>query len=294
MTLTIEVSGLQVRYGEAVALHDLSVRLPGGRIYGLLGRNGSGKTSLLSTLAGFRKPSAGAVVIDGQPVFENPQITRRVCLIQEGGGVGDDTDTVKDAVQVAQRLRPGWDAQYAATLIDLFELPLRKRIGELSRGQRSAFAATVGLASRAAVSMFDEAHLGMDASTRQAFQDELLRDFIARPRTIIISTHLVEEQSPLFERVLILREGRLLLHEDLDELRAQGVSLTGPAATVDDVVAGLTVLNQQQLGPTKSVMVYGALDDARRAAAEAAGLELGPVAVQDLFIHLTEPTGAAR
>lgn len=78
-----------------------------------------------------------------------------------------------------------------------------------------------------------------------------------------------------------MREGRLLLHEDLDELRAQGVSLTGPAATVDDVVAGLTVLSQQRLDSTRSVMAYGAFDDARRAAAEAASLELRPVAVQD-------------
>ncbi|GLY02981.1 MULTISPECIES: ABC transporter ATP-binding protein [Actinoplanes] len=293
MTLTITVNDLQVRYGETVGLQDLSAELPGGKIYGLLGRNGSGKTSLLAVLAGFRKPSAGTVTVDGLPVFENSRITRQVCLIRESGIVGDPTDSVRDTLDVARRLRPGWDAGYATTLIELFGLPPRKRVSELSLGQRSAFGVAVGLASRAPVTMFDEAHLGMDAPTRQAFQDELLRDFIARPRTIIISTHLVEEHSPLFERVLILREGRLLVHEDLDDLRAQGMSLTGPAATVDGVVAGLTILNQQQLGPTKSVTVSGAPDEVRRAA-EAAGLEIGPVAVQDLFIHLTQPTGATR
>jgi ABC-type cobalamin/Fe3+-siderophores transport system ATPase subunit len=72
MTLGIEVAGLRLRYRDVTALDDLSFTLPGGRIYGLLGRNGSGKTSLLSVLAGFRKASGGTVLIDGQPVFENP------------------------------------------------------------------------------------------------------------------------------------------------------------------------------------------------------------------------------
>ena len=293
MTLGIEVTNLQLRYGETVALHDLTFDLPGGKIYGLLGRNGSGKTSLLSALAGFHKPSAGTVRIAAQPVFENPRITRQVCLIRESGGVGDKGDTLRDALDVAQRLRPDWDAAYAAKLVELLELPLGKKIGDLSRGQRSAFGVAVGLAARAPVTMFDEAHLGMDAPSRQAFQDELLRDFMDRPRTVIVSTLLIEEQSQLFEQVMILHQGRLLLHEDVDELRSRGVTVTGPADAVDGFVSGLTVLGEQRLGRTKAVMVYGALDDARRRAARDAGLDVGPVALQDLFIHLTQPTGAA-
>lgn len=294
MTLAIEVTDLQVRYGETVALHGLDFQLAGGGIYGLVGRNGSGKTSLLSTLAGFRKPSAGTVRIAGQPVFENPQITRQVCLIRDTGEVGDKSDTVKDALDVVRRLRPNWDADYAAKLVDLFALPQGKKIKSLSRGQRSALGILVGLAARTPVTMLDEAHLGMDAPTRQSFQDELLRDFMAHPRTIIVSTHLIEEQSPLFERILILHEGRLLLHEDLDELRSRGVSVTGPTEAVEAFVAGRTVLGDQRLGRTRSATLYGALDDADRRAARQAGLDVGPVAVQDLFTHLTQPTGAHR
>ncbi|GAA0221538.1 ABC transporter ATP-binding protein [Cryptosporangium japonicum] len=288
--MTVVVRDLICRYGEVEALRGLTFSLPAGTIYGLLGRNGSGKTTLLSTLAGFRRPSAGTVQLDGEPVFENPRAARRLCLIQESGNVGDKSDTLRDILDLAGRLRPGWDAGYAATLAELFELPLRSKLGTLSRGQRSAFSVLVGLASRAAVTMFDEAHLGMDAPTRQAFADELLRDYLERPRTIIVSTHLIEEQSPLFERVLVLHEGRLLLDEDLDDLRARGVAVTGPAPLVDDFTTGLTVLGEQTLGPTKSAMIYGDVDDERRRAARAAGLDLGPVAVQDLFIHLTGGT----
>ncbi|MDI6105094.1 hypothetical protein QLQ12_41570 [Actinoplanes sp. NEAU-A12] len=87
--------------------------------------------------------------------------------------------------------------------------------------------------------------------------------------------------------MLILHEGRLLVREDLDDLRSRGVSVTGPASVVDDFVYGLTVLGERRLGPTKEVTLYGGLGDERRGLARAYGLELGPVAVQDLFIHLT-------
>ncbi|MEU4620496.1 ABC transporter ATP-binding protein [Actinoplanes sp. NPDC023801] len=283
----ITTSALQVRFDGTPALHPLDLELPAGRIYGLLGRNGAGKTTLLSALAGFRKPSAGTVLLDGEPVFENLRNTTRICLIRDDGMVGDGTDNLRDILAMAAMLRPTFDAGYAAELLDRFGLSRRQRLGALSRGQRSAFAIVVGLASRAPLTMFDEAHLGMDAANRQLFHDELLRDYLAHPRTFVLSTHLIEEQSPLFEQVLILHEGRLLLHCDIDDLRERGVSVTGPAQIVDDFVYGLTVLSQRTLGPTKQVTVFGGLDDERRALAGTYHLELGPVTVQDLFIHLT-------
>ncbi|GAA1655055.1 ATP-binding cassette domain-containing protein [Actinoplanes couchii] len=283
----IATNALQVRYGDTIAVHDLDLELAAGRIYGLLGRNGAGKTSLLSTLAGFRKPSAGTVTLDGRPVFETLESTSRICLIGDDGAVGDGTDRLRDILDMAATLRPGFDTGYAAHLMDRFALDRKKTLGALSRGQRSAFGVVAGLASRAALTMFDEAHLGMDAPTRQLFADELLADYGAHPRTFLLSTHLIEEQSPLFEQVLILHEGRLLWRGDVDDLRSRGIAVTGPASVVDDFVYGLTVLAERALGPTKQVTLYGDLDDEHRKLAARYGLELGPVALQDLFIHLT-------
>jgi ABC-2 type transport system ATP-binding protein len=294
MTLAIEAAGLRLRYGDVTALDDLGFTLPGGRIYGLLGRNGSGKTSLLSVLAGFRKASGGTVLVDGQPVFENPRTTRRVCLIRETGDTGDRDDRVGEALYTASRLRAGWDGDYADALVERFQVPRGKKLGELSLGQRSVLGMIFGLAARAPVTLFDESHLGMDAPSRAAFHDELLADFMARPRTVVISTHLIDELSPLFEEVLILDGGRLVLQEETEALRARGADVTGPAEAVDRFVAGRTVLRERQLGRTKSAMVYGGLDDGVRRQARDAGLDLGPVALQDLFVHLTEPAGGPR
>lgn len=291
--MNIELDRLRVTYGETVAVDDLTLSLAGDRIYGLLGRNGSGKTSVLSAVAALRKPSGGAVRVDGRPVFENPSVTSEVCLVPESGGMSDPTDTIRDAIAVAEYLRPRWDGKYADRLLELFEIDKRKKLRELSRGKRSAYGIVVGLAARAPVTLFDESHLGMDVPSRNQFHDELLADFMANPRTIVISTHLIEEVSALFEEVVIIDRGRLVVRDETDALRARGVALTGNAEDVDrfmaDVGGGLTVLDRKQLGRTRSIMVYGALPEADRRRARDAGLELGPIALQELFVHLTDP-----
>jgi ABC-2 type transport system ATP-binding protein len=289
MTLSIEVDKLRVRYENVVALDDVSFDLAGGKIYGLLGRNGAGKSTLLSVLAGFRKASGGAVRIDGRPVFENRTVTRRVCLVRDTGELLG-TDTGKTALEFAEHLRPGWDGDYAARLVERFEVPLGKNVSALSRGKRSALGVVIGLASRAPVTMFDESHLGMDAPARYAFYEELLADYTERPRTIVFSTHLIEEVAPLFEETLIIDRGRVLLHEETELLRTRGATVTGPEAAVDRFVAGSTVLGEKRLGRTKSVTIYGEIDEAQRRKAQEADLDLEPVALQDLFVHLTEPT----
>ncbi|GAA0404650.1 ABC transporter [Acrocarpospora corrugata] len=284
--MRVEVRDLVLRYGEKTALDGISLSLPENKIYGLLGRNGSGKTSLLSVLAGFRRESAGEVLVDGDPVFENAAVTSRISLIRD---VGETTDlgTVDDALFFAEWLREDWDAEFARELLERFKLTRKMTVKTMSTGQRSALGVIIGLAGRAPLTMFDESYLGMDAPARAEFYDVLLADYMANPRTIIMSSHLIEEVSPLFEQVVIIDLGRLVVHEEAQTLLARGISVTGAAAPVDAFTEGLTVLGSRQLGATKSVMVYGDLDEARRREAAAAGLELGPIAMQDLFLHLT-------
>ncbi|MCP2169480.1 ABC transporter ATP-binding protein [Goodfellowiella coeruleoviolacea] len=293
MSLSVHLRDLSLRYGETTALDGLSLELAGGKVYGLLGRNGSGKTSLLSVLAARRRASAGTVLVDGEDPFENTRIMRRTCFIRDEVDAYEQT-SVRQALRFAARLRPHWDEDYAHHLVDTFKLPVKKKVSALSRGMKSALGITLGLACRAPLTIFDESYLGMDAPSRYAFYDELLSDYAENPRTIILSTHLIEEVNSLFEEIVILDNGRLVLHEEVDTLRARGVSVTGPAEVVDRFTAGLTVLGEQRLGNTKAVTVYERFDDARRRAARAAGLELGAVPVQDLFVHLTRQPEAQR
>lgn len=286
MNLDIQFDRLSVIYGDLEAVRNVSFHLPAGKVYGLLGRNGAGKTSLLSVLASFREPSSGSVTIGGEQPFENAKIMREVSFIYDVD-YKDETDKVKAAIESVARYRPHFDTAYALELARKFNLPLDKQLKQLSKGMQSAFNVCIGLASRSPVTILDEVYLGMDAPSREIFYRELLEDQERHLRTFILSTHLVSEMDYLFEEVIIIHKGQFVLQDDYESLTSRGVSVTGPAAKVDEFIQGMKVLNVQQLGSTKAVMVYGELSEEAQLAAHRAGLEIGPISLQDLFIHLT-------
>lgn len=290
----IELRGLTVRYGDTVAVDGVDLDLPTGKIYALLGRNGSGKTSLLSAIASYRRPAAGTVRVDGAEAFENPAVMRRTAFVRDSLDAST-SDRIDRVLALASWLRPGWDGDHAARLLDVFGLDPRKSVASLSRGQRSALGIVLGLAARAPLTILDEAHLGMDAVARSLFHRELLDDYLAHPRTFILSTHLIEEIADLVERVVIMDRGRVLLHDEADALRGRGVTVTGPATEVAMFTAGRVVLGEQGAGGLLSATLDGRPDPSEIARAEAAGLTFGPVGLQELFVHLTsQPLEAAR
>lgn len=286
MTLDVEVNDVSLKYRRVEALKHVSFQLEGGKIYGLLGRNGAGKTSLLSLLASFREPTEGSIRIDGENPFENTRVMQNVSFIYQMD-YSDETEKVNSMLKFVERYRPHFDRDYALHLAKRFNLPLDKAVNKLSKGMQSAFNATIGLASRAPLTIFDEAYLGMDAPTRDIFYQELLEDQGRFPRTVIVSTHLVSEMDYLFDEILIIHRGSLLLHEAYETLVSRGASITGPADEVDHFVGSLKKLNEQRLGNTKSVTVYGELSEEQKKDAQQKGLEVGPVSLQDLFIYLT-------
>jgi ABC-2 type transport system ATP-binding protein len=290
--LAVEARDVHLRYGRTEALRGLSFQLEAGTICGLLGRNGSGKTSLMSLLASLRRPNAGEVLVAGSNPFENASLTTQIGLIGESSAKST-IYKVKDAVAVVAVMRPSWDPAFAKRLLDRFEISQKTKISSLSRGKRAALGAVFGLAARTPLTMFDEPHLGMDVPSRYAFYEELLADYLEHPRTIILSTHHFEEVASLFSEIVVLDEGQLVVHDDVETLRARGSEVTGAAETVDRFTAELTVLNSRQLGGTKAAVVYGELADDRRRAARDAGLEIGPIPLQDLFVHLTAARRAA-
>lgn len=287
MTLNVSVNNLGLTYGSYHALKDVSFMLNEPKIYGLLGRNGAGKTTLLSILASFHEQTSGTVTIGGEAPFENAEVMQDVSFIFNKD-YKDESDNVKETLEYVSRYRSQFDAKYADYLVQKFKLPLKKPIKEFSKGMQAALNVTIGLASRSPITIFDEAYLGMDAPTRDIFYRELLEDQSNHPRIIILSTHLVSEMDYLFDEVIILHKGSIVLQEDFESLITKGSSITGATEAVDEFVRSMKQLNTQQLGNTKSVMVYGDLNDHDRKAAQQKGLVVGPILLQDLFIHLTE------
>jgi ABC-2 type transport system ATP-binding protein len=153
----------------------------------------------------------------------------------------------------------------------------------------SAVGIVIGLASRAPLTIFDEPYLGLDAVARQLFYDRLVADYAEHPRTVLLSTHLIEEIGDLLEHVLVLDHGRLLLSEDADTARESAVTVSGPADLVASFARGRRVLHTETLGGLQRSMVRteGSQD---RSAARSLGLAVEPTSLQQYVVALSRRT----
>ncbi|MBT2484198.1 MULTISPECIES: ABC transporter ATP-binding protein [unclassified Microbacterium] len=291
MTAVIEVQNLTKRYKEKRALDNVSLTIEGGAIYGLLGRNGAGKTTLMSILTAQNFESSGSVKVFGENPYENAHVLGRICFVRESQKYPDDAYP-KHAFKAASMFFRNWDQVFAEELIEQFQLPMKQTIKKLSRGQLSAVGVIIGLASRADITFFDEPYLGLDAVARQIFYDRLVEDYAEHPRTIILSSHLIDEVSNLIEKVIVIDNGQILLDEDTDTVRDRAVTVVGDAAKVEAWAAGREVLHREALGRVASVTVLGRLTADERAEVTASGLDLAPVSLQQLVVRLTQKADA--
>ncbi|WP_439591228.1 ABC transporter ATP-binding protein [Microbacterium sp.] len=287
MTNVIEVKNLTKRYRDALAVDDVSFSIAKDTIYGLLGRNGAGKTTVMSILTAQNFATSGDVRIFGEHPYENARVLQRMCFVRESQRYPDDS-TPRHAFRAARLFFPNWNQELAERLIDELQLPMKKTIKKLSRGQLSAVGVIIGLAARAEITFFDEPYLGLDAVARQIFYDRLLEDYAEHPRTVILSSHLIDEVSNLIERVLVIDRGRIIMDEDTDAVRDRAANIVGDTAAVEAFVTGREVIHRESLGRVSSVTVLGALSAADHESLRAAGLDVAPVSLQQLIVRTTQ------
>jgi ABC-2 type transport system ATP-binding protein len=283
MTPTISVTALSRRYRDQAALDNVSLTVEPGTVTGLLGRNGAGKTTLMRIITGLEFPTTGEVKVFGSAPAENDAVLRRMVFVREEQAYPDFR--VGHAIRVASWFYPNWSAGLADQLLADFGLPPGRRIKRLSRGMRSAVGIVIGLAARAELTLFDEPYAGLDAVARQLFYDRLLADFAEHPRTIVLSTHLIDEVADLLEHVVMLDHGRVVLDVPADEVRGSAMTVSGPAIGVEEFVAGRPVWHRRAIASRASVVVPGTLDAAAQARARALHLSLEPLSLQQLLVH---------
>ena len=249
-------------YKSKDALDSVNLTLAKGKIYGLIGRNGAGKTTLLSILSAQNPPSEGSVVLETEEgrlsVWENEKALSHICFSRElnvGKNTALSATKVKDYLRTASVYLPYWDQELADELIRKFHLDVKQKIGKLSKGMVSMVTIIVALASKADFTFLDEPVSGLDVVAREQFYRILLEEFTETGRTFVVSTHIMEEAADLFEEVIILKEGKLLLKENTEELLESCLHISGKAEEVDRATEGLEKHYEERLGRSKSVMV---------------------------------------
>lgn len=255
----LQAAKLCKTYGKQPVLQDLDLTFEPGRIYGLIGRNGAGKTTLLGILSGQNFATGGQALYGGQPVWENSAVLGNLHFAREMSAASELAGlSVKNFLRAGRLFCPYWDQNYADELIKKFELP-NKMINRLSRGQMSMVSITAALASRAPVTLLDEPTAGLDVVARERFYRILLDEYQRTGRTFVISTHIIEEAASVFEKVVILDEGKVVADQNTEDLVAQFRYISGPAAELDAALAeqGITPLQTQVLGGHKMAAVRG-------------------------------------
>ena len=246
------------RYASHTALDDVSLAIPKGSVYGLLGPNGAGKTTLLSILTAQNPATKGEILWNGIPVWENKEALSHICFSRELNQVsGNNMNAlrIKDYLQAAEAFLPHWDKQMADSLVRQFQLDPKKRINKLSKGMLSMVTIIVALASKADFTILDEPVAGLDVIAREKFYHLLLEEYENTDRTFVVSTHIIEEAADIFEEVIIVKEGKILLKENTQDLLDRSYHVSGHVDQVDAACAGLAVHHAEQIGRSKGVTV---------------------------------------
>lgn len=274
------------QYKKKEVLHDINLSIEQGKIYGLVGRNGAGKTTLLSIMTAQNPATSGTVTCDGMPVWENQKALDHLCFSRELNTLsilGPNNIKVKEYLQMARTYYPNWDRDMEKRLVEQFELNVKKKIAKLSKGMLSMVTIIVALASKADITILDEPVAGLDVVAREDFYRLLLEEHEASGRTFVISTHIIEEAANVFEEVIFLKDGEILLKEDTQALLDRAVHVSGLAEEVDAACAGLDVHHVEQMGRSKGVTVL--LADGERIL-DGYDVTVQPVSLQNLFVAL--------
>ncbi len=217
----IEVRGLTRRFGKKSALHDVSLTIPRGSVFGLVGENGAGKTTLLKHLLGLLRAEIGSVRVFGRdPVADPVGVLGRIGCLSEDRDL-PDWMRIDELMRYNQAFYPTWDEDYADELRREFALDSRQRVSTLSRGQRARAGLLMALAHRPDLLVLDEPSSGLDPVVRQEILGAIVRTVADEGRTVLFSSHLLDEVERVADHVAMLHEGRLVACDSLDQIRRQ-------------------------------------------------------------------------
>ncbi|MFO1066330.1 MAG: ABC transporter ATP-binding protein [Pirellulales bacterium] len=215
----VRVDRLTRSFGDKRALDELTIEVPRGGVFGLIGGNGAGKTTLLRHLTGMLRAQSGAVRVFGMdPVTQPVQVLSRIGYLSEERDL-PNWMRVGELLKFTQAFYPDWDAKYAEELREAFDLDPKVRVRNLSRGQRARAGLLTALAHRPDLLILDEPSSGLDPVVRRDILGAIIRTIADEGRTVLFSSHLLDEVERVADRVAIIHEGRILLNADIDSLK---------------------------------------------------------------------------
>ena len=282
----IEVRNVTKRFDGFTALDDLSITVPTGAVYGLVGPNGAGKSTLIRHLAGIYRQDRGEVLIDGEPIFDNPAVKSRVAYIPDEIFYYTQA-TIRDMMRFYRDVYPRFDTACFEKLGEAFALDQKRPMRKLSKGQQKQAAFWLALAQRPEIVILDEPVDGLDPVMRRQVWSLLLADVAERGTTVLVSSHNLRELEDVCDHVGIMNRGKLLLERSLSELQDNIVKLQLAFAEDTALPDDLTILHQSRTGRLQQLILRGNADEisARLALLNPLFLDVLPLSLEEIFIY---------
>ncbi|MDD4083132.1 MAG: ABC transporter ATP-binding protein [Sphaerochaetaceae bacterium] len=280
MKVKLEFKHVTKTFGNLKALDDINLVLEDKKIYGILGRNGAGKTTLMRCLAGWIVPDEGEILLDGKKIYGSDELLSKIFFMSEAQTWPKDMNFIEVAKVCKDFYQDSFNYEIALSYASKFNLNTKKKLSKLSTGYISIYKICLTLAMDTNIVMYDEPVLGLDANHRQLFYSLLVESYTRKMKMILISTHLIEEVSSLFEEVIIIKESKVLVYLPSEELVGAGWSVSGKEEMVEKFISDKKVLSSNSLGGLMTSCYLGKKGNQE-------GLQFKALDLQHLFIELT-------
>ena len=285
--VVVEVNELSRTFAQKTALDRVSFRASAGQVYGLVGSNGAGKTTLIKHLLGLLRASTGSVRVFGlDPVRDPVGVLSRIGYLSEEREL-PEWMSIEELMCYTQAYHPSWDAAYARELLDTFALDPRKKIKELSKGMRAQTGLIAAVAHRPELLILDEPSSGLDVVVRRDILDAVVRAVADDGRTVIFSSHLLDEVERMSDHVTLMHQGRVALSGVLDDVRREYQrSRVRFVESYDQPPVIETALLMEGGGRTWSVVHSGSLEQFRHSVVARGGeiVESRDATLEEIFL----------
>lgn len=291
----IEIKNLSKAFEKNFALKKLNFQVGDSSVFALVGSNGSGKSTLLRTISGVYQPTAGDVLIDGKPIFENPQLKDQVYFVADVPFFYNGT-TLDNASNLLSKIYSGWSEETYLRLCSIFPIDRRGKLINMSKGMQRQASLILALSAKPKYLLLDEIFDGLDPVIRRLVKQLIINDVSDRGMSVIIASHNMRELEDICDHIAFLHRGNLVVEDDVDEIKTQ-VHKFHAAFDMDfdqnEIIGGLEILNIKRSGNLISFTAKGNKEDIEKIikAQEPIFMESLPLTLEEIFMCEMEVAG---
>ena len=282
----IEIKNVVKEFDGFRALDELSMTVPSGSVYGLVGPNGAGKSTIIRHLTGIYRQDSGEVLVDGQPVFENPSVKNRVAYIPDDIFFFSNA-SIGEMAHFYRSIYPQFDAERFKKLGEVFGLDTKRQMRKLSKGMQKQAAFWMMMALRPEFLVLDEPVDGLDPVMRRQIWSIVMADVAENGTTVLVSSHNLRELEDVCDHVGIMNKGKIMIERTLSELQEGIIKLQLALPDGGTLPDGLDILHKTSTGRLQTIILHGASAELEEKLSPCKPLfmDFVPLTLEEIFIY---------